>query len=153
MSLFKDRDSGTLLVYEKATLQYSFKCSFCLTGDKLRRLIAKKRQDVIKALTRHQVESHTDTGSRHPNVLEYLENKKWAPGVSEVQKRETPCFSLIKETFGKESFAMNAHNNTNGAQLIYALSLMKKGIRLGGSQLHSFLGNNKAGGFILLIVC
>ena len=124
-----------------------FKCSFCLTGDKLRRLIAKKRQDVIKSLTRHQVESHTDTGSRHPNVLEYLENKKWAPGVSEVQKRETPCFSLIKETFGKESFAMNAHNNTNGAQLIYALSLMKKGIRLGGSQLHSFLGNNKAAGW------
>jgi hypothetical protein len=121
--------------------------SFCLTGDKIRRIVSKKRFDVINSLKKHIVESHTDSGSRHPNVLEYLENKTWDEGVREVLTREQPCFDLIKNIFGTDSMIMNAHNNTHGAQLVYAMSLMKKGIRLGSSRYHNYLGENKSAGW------
>lgn len=138
---------GLIKIVVEILDSYNLKGSFCLTGDKLRRLVSKNRNDVIDSLKRHFVESHTDSGSRHPNVLEYLEGRIWEDGVREALAREKPLFDLIREVFGRDSLAMNAHNNAHGAQLLYALSLMKKGARLGSSRYHKYLGKNKSVGW------
>ena len=55
--------------------------SFFVIGEKARSLEARGRRDVIEAMARHDVGSHTSLGSIHPTVTEILEHASFDAGV------------------------------------------------------------------------
>jgi peptidoglycan/xylan/chitin deacetylase (PgdA/CDA1 family) len=52
--------------------------TFFVIGEKARSLESRGRHDVIAAMARHDIGSHTDLGSIHPTVTEKLEKAGWA---------------------------------------------------------------------------
>ena len=54
--------------------------SFFVIGEKARALEARGRRDVIEAMARHDVGSHTSLGSIHPTVTEILEHASFEAG-------------------------------------------------------------------------
>lgn len=51
--------------------------TFMVIGGKARVLEARGRTDVIKAMARHEIGSHTDNGSHHPTLCESLAGLDW----------------------------------------------------------------------------
>lgn len=92
---------------------------FNLIGDKARLLKKRNRIDVIKSLKYHDLGSHTNKGSRHPTVFEYLEDKNWKDGISEIERREGKGLEELSRIMGKKADCMSSHICTDAAQFIY----------------------------------
>jgi peptidoglycan/xylan/chitin deacetylase (PgdA/CDA1 family) len=75
--------------------------SFQMVGELVRRLKATGRTDVIDALRRHEIGTHTDYHSAHPTHPEALEGKSLEEGVAWVLRHEAPCQQVLMETFGR----------------------------------------------------
>jgi len=75
--------------------------TFKMVAQKVRVLQRRGRQDVLRALRRHDIGYHTDSHSRHPTVAEYLEGKGWEEGVGEFIRREGQGLEDVKAAFGK----------------------------------------------------
>jgi hypothetical protein len=81
--------------------RHGVKVVFKIVGEKLRALKKNKRNDVINAISHHDVGYHSDLHSIHPTPTEYVGNLDWDEGVREFEKRERPGYVEIKKTFGK----------------------------------------------------
>lgn len=62
------------------------KGTFFVIVEKARSLEQRGRTDVIAAMARHDIGSHTNRGSIHPTVTEQLEEAGWEEGVSLMEE-------------------------------------------------------------------
>src|SRR5690348_3825266 len=72
-------DDAAMIVAQEFAFR-GIRGSFCVTGEKCRRLLRKDREDVIDALKPHALGLHTDTHSQHPTTMELLEKCGWEDG-------------------------------------------------------------------------
>ncbi len=101
--------------------------TFFVIGEKARSLEKRERQDVIRAMARHDIGSHTDLGSIHPTITELLENAGWEEGVARMHKQESRGFGELARIFGKPVSTLGRHGGSYGPQLVGALAKMGAG--------------------------
>ena len=100
---------------------------FFVIGEKARSLENRKRTDVIKAMAKHDIGSHTNWGSIHPTITEVLEKMNFKDGLKLIKKREGEGFKDLERVFGKSITAFGRHGGSYGPQLVAALSEMNAG--------------------------
>ena len=96
--------------------------SFFVIGEKARSLEVRGRRDVIEAMARHDVGSHTSLGSIHPTVTEILEHASFEAGVETMLENEGAGFDDLERIFGERPAALARHGGSYGPQLVAALS-------------------------------
>ncbi len=94
--------------------------TFYVIGEKARSLEQRGRRDVISAMARHDIGSHTNFGSIHPTVAEALEKADWAGGVQSMLERESAGFGELERIFGVPIVTMGRHGGSYGPQLVAA---------------------------------
>lgn len=80
-----------------------------LTGEKTRSLERRGRKDVIRAIARHVVASHSNVGSHHPMVAEYVENKDWHTAVAIHKAEEEQVVEDMLRVFGRKPPLYHCH--------------------------------------------
>jgi len=101
--------------------------TFFVIGEKARSLEARGRRDVIAAMAKHDIGSHTNFGSIHPTVTEELEKAGWDEGMRRMQEQESAGFGELERIFGVPVTTLARHGGSYGPQLVAALGLMKAG--------------------------
>jgi len=101
--------------------------TFFVIGEKARSLERRGRSDVIAAMARHDVGSHTNLGSIHPTVAESLENADWASGVRQMRDQEEAGLHELKRLTGKAVTTLGQHGGSYGPQLVAALADLQVG--------------------------
>ena len=101
--------------------------SFFVIGEKARSLEARGRRDVIEAMARHDVGSHTNYGSIHPTVTEILEHASFDEGVEIMLEIEGAGFDDLERIFGQRPAALARHGGSYGPQLVAASSKLGAG--------------------------
>jgi peptidoglycan/xylan/chitin deacetylase (PgdA/CDA1 family) len=101
--------------------------TFFVIGEKVRSLEERGRRDVIAAMARHDIGSHTNFGSIHPTVTEKLEKAGWEEGVRQMLDRESAGIKELERIFGIPVTILARHGGSYGPQLVAALGMMKAG--------------------------
>lgn len=101
--------------------------TFFVIGEKARSLEDRGRKDVIRAIARHEIGSHTDLGSIHPTIAEMLERAGWDEGVAQMYQQESRGFDELSRIFGKPVSTLGRHGGSYGPQLVAALAQMGDG--------------------------
>jgi hypothetical protein len=101
--------------------------SFFVIGEKARMMEKRGRQDVIEAMAKHDIGSHTNYGSIHPTVTEILEYASWDKGKETMLKNETAGFNDLERIFGQRPANLARHGGSYGPQLTGALSQLNAG--------------------------
>jgi hypothetical protein len=101
--------------------------TFFVIGEKARSLERRRRKDVIQAMARHEIGSHTDLGSIHPTITEILENADWEEGVAQMHKQELRGFRELERIFRKPVPTLGRHGGSYGPQLVAALAKIGAG--------------------------
>ncbi|NOY36311.1 MAG: hypothetical protein GXO83_01900 [Chlorobi bacterium] len=101
--------------------------TFFVIGEKARMLEKRGRTDVIQAMAKHDIGSHTNYGSIHPTVTEILEKAGWDDGIATMLKNETAGFDDLERIFGRRPANLARHGGSYGPQLVAALSEMNAG--------------------------
>jgi len=101
--------------------------TFFVIGEKARSLEKRGRTDVIEAMAKHDIGSHTNYGSIHPTITEILEKAGWDDGKAKMLKNETAGFNDIERIFGQRPANLARHGGSYGPQLVAALSEMNAG--------------------------
>ena len=96
--------------------------TFFVIGEKARSLEARGRRDVIEAMARHDIGSHTNFGSIHPTVTEILEHASFDAGVETMLENEGAGFDDLERIFGRRPVALARHGGSYGPQLATAVS-------------------------------
>lgn len=125
--------------------------TFLIVGQKIRQLEERGRSDVISALARHDVGSHTDS-TTHPFPWEYLEDKGWEDGLREALRREEPAVRDIEAIIGKRPSCLSRHGGDFAAQLVGAagemdLAYLYSPAMLPGCTVTWYAGTLNLGGF------
>src|SRR4051794_28293570 len=76
------------------------RATFKVVGEKARALEARKRNDVIQALRKHDIGYHTNFHSVHPTPSEYLRHFGYLEGAAEFERREAAGVNDIRRIFG-----------------------------------------------------
>lgn len=95
--------------------------TFFVIGEKARSLERRGRRDVIAAMARHDIGSHTDRGSIHPTVTEQLEKAGWDDGVRLMREQESSGLRELERIFGVPAATLARHGGSYGPQLVAAL--------------------------------
>lgn len=95
--------------------------NFMVVGDKARVLESRGRQDVIRAISRHEIGLHSNRHSRHPTVAEYLEDKNWDDGIAEAVRQEGPGVDTLQRLFGQMPSCWGQPGGSWGPQIHPAL--------------------------------
>ena len=101
--------------------------TFFLIGEKARMMERRGRTDVIAAMTRHDIGSHTNFGSIHPTVTEILENADWDAGLETMLKNEGAGVDELERIFGQRPANLARHGGSYGPQLAGALGQLGAG--------------------------
>ncbi|VAW19946.1 hypothetical protein MNBD_BACTEROID01-456 [hydrothermal vent metagenome] len=101
--------------------------TFFVIGEKARSLEKRGRTDVIRAMAKHDIGSHTNYGSMHPTVTEILEKASWDDGEAKMLENETAGFNDLERIFGQRPANLARHGGSYGPQLVAALSEMDAG--------------------------
>jgi peptidoglycan/xylan/chitin deacetylase (PgdA/CDA1 family) len=99
--------------------------TFFVIGEKARSLEKRGRRDVIAAMAKHDIGSHTNFGSIHPTVTEELEKAGWQDGVKKMLEQESAGIRELKRIFGVPVTILARHGGSYGPQLVNALGQMK----------------------------
>ena len=99
--------------------------TFFVIGEKARSLEKRGRRDVIAAMAKHDIGSHTNFGSIHPTVTEELEKAGWQDGVKKMLEQESAGIRELKRIFGVPVTILARHGGSYGPQLVNALDQMK----------------------------
>ena len=73
---------------------------FCVVGLLAKHLKEWGREDVIEALSHHELGTHTYGHTLHPMINEYTDIENFYDAQNEVIKQESLAIDYIKETFG-----------------------------------------------------
>jgi len=95
--------------------------TFFVIGEKARSLEKRGRRDVIAAMARHDIGSHTNFGSIHPTVTEKLEKAGWDDGVRTMNEQESAGIEELGRIFGVPVRTLARHGGSYGPQLVCAL--------------------------------
>jgi len=101
--------------------------TFFVIGEKARSLEKRGRRDVIAAMARHDIGSHTDLGSIHPTVTEKLERAGWDDGVRVMSEQESAGIEELGRIFGVPVTTLARHGGSYGPQLVCALGRIGAG--------------------------
>ena len=101
--------------------------SFFVIGEKARSMAERGRTDVIEAMAKHDIGTHTNYGSIHPTVTEILEYATWEEGTRKMLLNETAGFIDLEQIFDQRPVALARHGGSYGPQLVSALSHMGAG--------------------------
>jgi len=82
--------------------------TFHVIGDKARSLRERGRNDVLAAISKHDIGIHTDSND-HPLVPEIVQDCEWAEGVEKLLEYEERATQAIKEVFWKEPLSTSRH--------------------------------------------
>lgn len=104
-----------------------FTGTFFVIGEKARSLESRGRRDVIAAMAKHDIGSHTNHGSIHPTVTEQLEKAGWDDGVRLMAEQESAGIRDLERIFGVPVRTLARHGGSYGPQLVCALGQMKAG--------------------------
>ncbi len=95
--------------------------TFFVIGEKARSLKSRGREDVINAMNKHNIGSHTNYGSIHPTVTEILETPNWDEGYQIMQKNEMEWIPELEKIFKAPINSFARHGGSYGPQLVAAL--------------------------------
>jgi len=113
------KESDDLVLEASRILKkYKIPVTCKVVAEKVRALLANGRNDVIAAISEHDVGYHLDTHSRHPTLYEYLAEENVAKGAADFYDREKDGFQLVKHTF-KRSPSCFGHPGPAWAPHIY----------------------------------
>jgi peptidoglycan/xylan/chitin deacetylase (PgdA/CDA1 family) len=101
--------------------------TFFVIGEKARSLERRGRRDVIAAMARHDIGSHTNRGSIHPTVTEQLETADWDAGLALMYEQESAGIRELERIFGVPVTSLARHGGSYGPQLVAALGRMNAG--------------------------
>jgi peptidoglycan/xylan/chitin deacetylase (PgdA/CDA1 family) len=101
--------------------------TFFVIGEKARSLESRGRRDVIAAMAKHDIGSHTNHGSIHPTVTEQLEKAGWDDGVRLMADQESAGIKEVERIFGVPVKTLARHGGSYGPQLVCALGKIKAG--------------------------
>ena len=101
--------------------------TFFVIGEKARSLEKRGRRDVMAAMARHDIGSHTNFGSIHPTVTEELETAGWDDGVRLMLDRESAGIKELERIFGVPVTTLARHGGSYGPQLVAALGRLGAG--------------------------
>jgi peptidoglycan/xylan/chitin deacetylase (PgdA/CDA1 family) len=101
--------------------------TFFVIGEKARSLEKRGRGDVIAAMARHDIGSHTNFGSIHPTVTEELEKAGWDDGVRRMLEQESAGLKELARIFGVPVTTLARHGGSYGPQLVFALGKLGAG--------------------------
>src|SRR4030067_667791 len=96
-------------------------------GEKAGSLESRGRHDVIAAMAKHDIGSHTNHGSVHPTVTEQLEKAGWDDGVRLMAGQESAGIRDLERIFGVPVKTLARHGGSYGPQLVCALGRVKGG--------------------------
>jgi hypothetical protein len=99
--------------------------TFFVIGEKARSLEKRGRRDVIAAMARHDIGSHTNFGSLHPTIAEELDKADWNAGVRKMRIQESAGIRDLARIFGVPVRILARHGGSYGPQLVCALGQMK----------------------------
>jgi len=101
--------------------------SFFVIGEKARMMEKRGRKDVIEAMARHDIGSHTNFGSIHPTVTEILEHASWELGTEEMLKNGVKA---LKELDSEKEHIKQENNQLKELLLEQTkeISVLKKNI-------------------------
>lgn len=95
--------------------------TFFVIGERLRCLRERNRQDVLEAIARHDIGSHTNMGSIHPTVAERTEHADWADGVARMAADELAGINEMEAILDKPISSLGCHGGSYCPQLLAAL--------------------------------
>jgi len=95
--------------------------SFCVTGEKCRKLIERGRRDVIEALKPHCLGLHTDTHSYHPTTMELLADVSYDRGSELAYAAERKGYQAFVRAFGRAPSFWGGAGNTWSPEITEAL--------------------------------
>jgi len=101
--------------------------TFFVIGEKARSLETRGRHDVIAAMAKHDIGSHTNFGSIHPTVTEELEKAGWGDGVRLMLEQESAGIKALERIFGIPVRTLARHGGSYGPQLVAALGRLGAG--------------------------
>jgi peptidoglycan/xylan/chitin deacetylase (PgdA/CDA1 family) len=101
--------------------------TFFVIGEKARSLEKRGRRDVIEAMAKHDIGSHTNFGSIHPTVTEELEKAGWDDGVRQMLGQESAGLRELERIFGVPVTTLARHGGSYGPQLVTALGRLGAG--------------------------
>ena len=80
--------------------QRGVRATFKIVGEKARVLEKRRRYDVIRALSHHDIGYHSNYHSVQPTPALYLKDMGWLEGAAEFQRREQSGVEDIRRVFG-----------------------------------------------------
>ena len=101
--------------------------TFFLIGEKARMMERRGRSDVIRAMARHDIGSHTNYGSIHPTVTEILEHASWEEGMEIMLENEGKGIDELERIYGQRPANLARHGGSYGPQLAAALGQLDAG--------------------------
>jgi peptidoglycan/xylan/chitin deacetylase (PgdA/CDA1 family) len=104
--------------------------TFFVIGEKARSLEKRGRRDVIAAMAKHDVGSHTNFGSIHPTVTEKLEKAGWEDrSVRAMREQEFAGIRELERIFSVPVRTLARHGGSYGPQLVFALGWLRAGFQ------------------------
>lgn len=98
---------------------------FCVVGLLAQQLRAWGRDDVIEALSHHEIATHTWGHTYHPTINEYTDTEDFETAYREVLRQETEAVRMLGETFGTDAvYAAVPPGNQKSYAAMYAYADM-----------------------------
>ena len=89
--------------------QQGIPATFKIVGEKARTLERRQRQDVISALSQHEIGYHSNLHSQHPTVAEYESNLDWDAGVGTSSTAASgPDLTMSRAFFARRRCLMDS---------------------------------------------
>jgi hypothetical protein len=110
------------------------RATFQFTGEKARLLEAGHREDVIRALSHHDIGYHNDFHEIPPLPAVYLKGTGWLEGVSEFERVEGPDAADIRRIFGISPSCYSEYAGSWGPEMYPALVHMGIRVHIAGDQ-------------------
>jgi peptidoglycan/xylan/chitin deacetylase (PgdA/CDA1 family) len=120
-------DDATKRLAEMLT-RLDVRATFKVVGEKARVLEARRRRDVIAALSRHDIGYHSNTHSQQPTIAVYLQHAGWDDGRAEFYRRELQGARDVQRIFGVTPVAYGQPGSAWAPQAYPALRDM--GVRM-----------------------
>lgn len=89
--------------------------TLCVMGSKARTMKERGRDDVLKAMAKHDLISHQVDNS-HPTLVEILADKDWDEGIAAAAAYEDRVAEDFLFAYGREPVGLSRHNNQWGPQ-------------------------------------
>lgn len=121
---FENDTDDAILYWTGLMGKYGIKGCFCIVGEKARTLLDRNRRDAIQALSKHEIDYHSNYHSVHPTHAEVLENTDWPDGVDRIIQQEMGGLLDVERIFGSRPIAYCKPGSSWGPQVVHAMRLM-----------------------------